>query len=112
MRLLFSLLLTLGASTAALAHDIVISGGRVIDPESGLDAIRNVAIDDDRIVAISEYALAGDVVIDASGQVVAPGFIDLHTHGQNIGDYRMQVMQGTAGRFRSSPQDSHRGEIS
>jgi N-acyl-D-glutamate deacylase len=77
-----------------LANDIVITGGRVIDPETGLDAIRNVAIEGDMIVAISEFPLEGDVVIDATGKVVSPGFIDMHAHGQNIGDYRMQVIQG------------------
>jgi N-acyl-D-glutamate deacylase len=71
----------------AQANDIVIANGRVIDPKTGLDAIRNVAIDGNKIVAISEFSLEGDVVIDASGHVVAPGFIDLHAHGQNIGDY-------------------------
>jgi N-acyl-D-glutamate deacylase len=79
---------------AALANDVVIQNGRVIDPETGLDAIRNVAVEDGRIVAISESPLHGDTVIDATGHVVAPGFIDLHAHGQNIGDYRMQAMQG------------------
>jgi len=79
---------------AALANDVVINNGRVIDPETGLDAIRNVAVEDGRIVAISESPLHGDTVIDATGHVVAPGFIDLHAHGQNIGDYRMQAMQG------------------
>jgi N-acyl-D-glutamate deacylase len=78
----------------ALANDVVIQNGRVIDPETGLDAIRNVAVEDGRIVAISELPLQGDTVIDATGHVVAPGFIDLHAHGQNIGDYRMQAMQG------------------
>ncbi len=76
------------------ANDIVIRNGRVIDPESGLDAVRNVAIEDGKIVAISEFELTGETVIDATGHVVSPGFIDLHAHGQNIGDYRMQAMQG------------------
>jgi predicted amidohydrolase len=82
------------STVVVLANDIVIVGGRVIDPETRLDGIRNVAIQGDKIVAISEFPLEGDVVIDATGHVVSPGFIDLHAHGQNIGDYRMQVTQG------------------
>jgi N-acyl-D-glutamate deacylase len=86
---------TLAISTPlALANDVVILNGRVIDPETGLDAIRNVAVAGGRIVAISEFALAGDTVIDARGHVVAPGFIDLHFHDQSIGGYRMAAMQG------------------
>ncbi len=64
------------------AYDIVLSGGRVMDPETGLDAVRNVGIRGDRIVEISERRLQGGDVIDVSGLVVAPGFIDLHAHGQ------------------------------
>ena len=63
-------------------HDIVLQGGRVIDPETGLDAIRNIGIREDRIVEISDQQLLGRAVIDVSGLVVAPGFIDLHAHGQ------------------------------
>ena len=53
-----------------------------MDPETGLDAIRNVGIRGRVIEAISEEPLEGDVEIDATGLVVAPGFIDLHAHGQ------------------------------
>ncbi len=63
--------------------DIVLAGGRVLDPETRLDAVRNVGIRGDRIDAISEGALRGDVIVDVSGLVVAPGFIDLHAHGQS-----------------------------
>ena len=63
---------TPGASTT---YDIVISGGRVIDPESGLDAIRNVGITEGSIAAISTEPMQGSTTIDASGLVVSPGFI-------------------------------------
>lgn len=75
-------------------YDVVISNGRVIDPETHLDAIRNVGIKDGKIAAISEFEMQGEKTIDATGHVVSPGFIDLHAHGLHIGDYRMQAMQG------------------
>ena len=75
MRFVLITLAILSASAALMANDIVITGGRVIDPETGLDAIRNVAIEGDKIVAISEFPLEGDMVIDATGHVVSPGFI-------------------------------------
>lgn len=90
----FAVAASLMCMSSTLANDIVLKNGRVIDPETGLDAIRNVAIEDGKIVAISEFPLDGSVVVDATGHVVAPGFIDLHAHGQSIGDYRMQAMQG------------------
>ncbi len=64
-------------------YDIVLKGGRVIDPETGLDAVRNVGIRGDHIAEISSGLLAGKQVIDVSGLVVSPGFIDLHAHGQS-----------------------------
>lgn len=76
------LLLLLVISSNALAqYDVVIKGGRVIDPETRLDAIRNVGIAGGRIVAISAEELKGREIIDATGLVVSPGFIDLHSHG-------------------------------
>lgn len=55
------------STAAVLANDIVITGGRVIDPETGLDAIRNVAITGDKIVAISEFPLEGALCSDGAG---------------------------------------------
>jgi hypothetical protein len=58
----------------------VITGGRVIDPETGLDAIRNVGIKGEKIAAITEARIEGRETIDATGHVVCPGFIDMHHH--------------------------------
>lgn len=76
------------------SFDLVINNGRVMDPESGLDAIRSVGIRDGSIVAIEEAALAADITIDASGLVVSPGFIDIHTHGMNDESNRLAVADG------------------
>jgi adenine deaminase len=65
-------------AAASETHDVVISKGRVIDPESGLDAIRNLGIKGGKIRAISADSLPSKQTIDARGLVVAPGFIDLH----------------------------------
>jgi N-acyl-D-glutamate deacylase len=74
--------------------DLVIAGGRVIDPETKLDAVRHVGIRGSKIVAISEKPLTGKETIDAGGLVVAPGFIDLHSHAQTIAGLRMQAFDG------------------
>jgi dihydroorotase len=83
-------------SVAACAqqYDLVINHGRVMDPETSLDAIRNVAVQDKKIVAISTDAMHGKTVIDATGLVVAPGVIDLHSHGQDAENYRYKAMDG------------------
>ena len=74
--------------------DLVIAGGRVIDPESGLDAVRHVGIRDGAVAAVSEAPLTGAASIDAAGLVVAPGFIDLHAHGQDPASSLFQAQDG------------------
>ena len=83
------------ASLAAQGgYDLVIRNGRVIDPESGLDAVRNIGILAGRVVAVSEAALEGERTLEATGLVVSPGFIDLHQHGQSLENYAAQVRDG------------------
>jgi dihydroorotase len=74
-------------------YDIVISNGHVMDPESGLDAVRNVGITAGKIRAISTEPLKGKT-LDAKNLVVAPGFIDLHEHGQEPRNYQFQAHDG------------------
>ena len=75
-------------------YDIVLANGRVIDPETYLDGQMHVGITSDRIAAVSETPLEGKEVIDATGLIVSPGFIDLHSHGQYIPTNRMQAFDG------------------
>jgi N-acyl-D-glutamate deacylase len=75
-------------------YDIVIEGGRVIDPETGLDAVRNVGINGGTIALIAERPLQGETIIDAHGLVVAPGFIDMHSHALTTPSMRQQAMDG------------------
>ncbi|HEY6826922.1 MAG TPA: amidohydrolase family protein [Gemmatimonadaceae bacterium] len=82
------------ASAQAPTYDVVIANGRVMDPESGLDAIRSIGIRNGKIAGISATPLAGKTTIDAKGLVVAPGFIDLHAHGQDDENYRIFAMDG------------------
>ena len=89
-----SIFVAIATTCSGQDYDLVIANGRVIDPETGLDAIRNLGINGGEISAISEFAMDGSVEIDATDLVVAPGFIDLHAHGMNLGDMRMQAMQG------------------
>jgi N-acyl-D-aspartate/D-glutamate deacylase len=79
---------------AAQQFDLVIEGGRVMDPETGLDAVRSVGIRDGKIAQISETALSGKRTIRAAGLVVAPGFIDLHQHGQDPASGRVKAFDG------------------
>jgi N-acyl-D-aspartate/D-glutamate deacylase len=82
------------ASSSQAVYDLVILNGRVIDPESKTDAIRNLGISNGVIRAITSNKLQGRTVIDARGFIVAPGFIDLHQHGQDEENYRFKAMDG------------------
>lgn len=82
------------AAAADDTYDAVIVNGRVMDPESGLDAVRNVGLRAGRIAAITTDAIRGRRTIDAKGLVVAPGFIDLHEHGQKPENYEFQAHDG------------------
>lgn len=78
----------------SLEFDLVLKGGRVIDPETNLDAIRNIGIIGNRIVEISSETLTGKEIIDVSGLVVSPGFIDLHVHGVSNKEQEYQMHDG------------------
>ena len=75
-------------------YDIVLAGGRVMDPESGTDRVANVGISGGGIRAIAGEPLNGKDSIDAKGLVVAPGVVDLHSHGQDEENYRIQARDG------------------
>lgn len=76
------------------AYDLVILNGRVMDPETGLDAVRNVGILKGTVAAVTSEPIAGKASIDARGLVVAPGFIDLHSHGQDPENYALKAQDG------------------
>ena len=95
-RWLLSLVLASASALNAQAtiYDRVILNGRVMDPESGLDAQRNIGIRGGKVAAIVMGALVGRDTIDASGLVVAPGFIDLHVHWNDDEGYRFAALDG------------------
>jgi dihydroorotase len=89
----FALLLT-GAPAVAADYDLVIRNGRVMNPANGLDSVRDIGIREGRIAALSREPLSGDEEVDAAGLVVAPGFIDLHAHGQREFESWLQARDG------------------
>ena len=89
-----SIVLFASISACGADYDTVIQGGRVMDPESGLDSVVNIGILEGQVRAISGDNLDGSQVIDATGLIVAPGFVDLHRHGQSERAYRLQVQDG------------------
>lgn len=96
-RLMFSLCLLLFSTSVVVAqqqYDLVLEGGRVIDPETGLDGVRNVGIREGKIGRVATEALSGRRVVHAAGLVIAPGFIDLHQHGQDMASQRVKALDG------------------
>lgn len=79
---------------AAQSYDIVLANGRVMDPETNLDAVRNVGISGGKIAAVSAQPLDGRAIVDVKGLVVTAGFIDLHSHGQTPENYRFKARDG------------------
>ena len=83
---------------SAPVYDVVIVHGRVMDPESGLDAVRTVAVAGGKVRAIGGQPRGRDT-IDARGLVVAPGFIDLHQHAQHPAAYAVEATAGITSAF-------------
>jgi len=81
-------------ATDATRYDIVLEGGRVIDPESGLDAVMNVGIRKGRIEAVTDETLRGDTEVDVSGLVVTPGFVNVHSHAWTPLGQAFEVQDG------------------
>jgi len=97
--LLAGLLLAIVVSASAEPFDLVIANGRVMDPESGVDAILDIGVRDGRIEALSAQPLTGAQRVDATGLVVAPGFINLHWHGVDPHSDTYQAMDGITASF-------------
>ena len=78
----------------AQSFDLVIKNGRVMDPETGFDAVANVGVNNGFVTKITQQDIDGDRVIDATGHVVAPGFIDYHSHAQSPFGHKLYVRDG------------------
>ena len=76
---------------------LIIKAGRVIDPANGLDAVRDILVEDGVIVQVAEGISAGDAEsVDAAGKLVVPGLIDIHTHLRDPGfEYKEDIISGT-----------------
>jgi cytosine/adenosine deaminase-related metal-dependent hydrolase len=77
--------------------EILFRGGRVIDPAAGYDGVTDVLISGTQVSAVAPSLSAGGAqVVDVSGLVVGPGFVDLHSHVNSIAGQRLQAMDGVA----------------
>ncbi len=90
-----ALLLVAGNNAVAQGtYDLVINGARVVDPETGLDQVRNIGITGDEIAIVTPDAITGTAAIDAAGLIAAPGFIDVHAHGQDPYSEKVSIFDG------------------
>ncbi len=96
LRFLTVLMLSMLASSFSTAqdYDLVITNGRVMDPETQFDAVANVGIKGNKIIIITDKAIKGHEEIDAKGLVVAPGFIDTHFHWTRPIGYKLALRDG------------------
>jgi hypothetical protein len=79
--------------TTTREFPLVVRGGRLVDPACGIDALLDLAVEGAAVAAVGRD-LRGRAVLDATGCVVAPGFIDLHSHAQSVGGHRLQAFDG------------------
>ncbi len=99
-----------GPRAFAASYDLIIKGGRVIDPSVRLDAMRDVAISGGRIVAV-EATIAGDAAdtLDARGKLVVPGLLDIHTHaGRSAEGPGLVLQDGVTGWIDAGSQGAER----
>lgn len=90
----------------AVKYDLIVKGGRVIDPSRKLDAVRDVAIADGRIAAVAaDISAEAAETIDAHGKLVVPGLIDIHTHAARVkGGPEMCLADGVTGLIDAGSQ--------
>jgi N-acyl-D-aspartate/D-glutamate deacylase len=100
-----ALCIILFGTARAEQFDLVLHGGRVIDPETGLDAVRDIGIAGNKILSVSATPLSGDRILDVSGLVVAPGFIDVHQHDQDTDGMRLKAFDLSTILDRSTYQN-------
>ena len=74
--------------------DIVIKNGTVMDPESGFNQVTNIGVSNGEIQALTKEGIRGIQELEADGLIVGPGAIDLHSHGQDQENYRIQASDG------------------
>jgi N-acyl-D-aspartate/D-glutamate deacylase len=91
--------LTISSADAPGMYDVVITNARAIDPETHLDAVRNIGILGNRIAAVTPASLQGKRTIQGRGLIAAPGFIDLHSHAYNYETATYQAMDGVTTRL-------------